>query len=48
MRGKEHSGLLELSDKIDPAHLLSKNVLDKISLNIESDVLPFKSKMNTI
>lgn len=44
IQGKSHSGLLELSDKIDPDHLISKNVLDKISLNLESNVLPFKSK----
>lgn len=44
IQGKSHAGLLNLNDEIDPEHLISKNVLDKISLNLESDVLPFKSK----
>lgn len=44
IQGKSHAVLLNLNDKIDPEHLISKNVLDKISLNLESDVLPFKSE----
>lgn len=44
IQGQRHSGLLKLDDNIDPDHLISKNVLDKISINLEYDEFAFKSR----
>lgn len=43
IHGRNNSGVLDLSIGIDPDNLINKSVLDKISINLDSDVLPYKS-----
>lgn len=43
IHGKQYSGILDLDVNIDPDNLINKNVLDKLSVNLSSDVFPYKS-----